>query len=58
MSIAKRKSLVGLIKSDPGGMRKVRRQPEWVERIGDEEQAEAIKFFKKFCCEAKQKNRL
>lgn len=40
MDSAKRKSLVGPIKSDSGGMRKVRRQPEWVERTQDEEGAE------------------
>lgn len=44
MNLAKRKSLVGLIKSDSGGMRKVRRHPEWAERIGDEQEAEAVKL--------------
>lgn len=34
----KRRSLVGPVKSDSGGMRQVRRQLEWIERIGDKSQ--------------------
>lgn len=45
-------------KSDSGGMRKVRRQLEWVERTQDEKGAGTLKVFQKFCCEGKQKNRL
>lgn len=51
----KRESLVGPVKSDSGGMRQVRRQLEWAERIGDEKESGTISFFKKFCCKWKQK---
>lgn len=43
MDLANWKSLVGPIWSDCGGLRKVRRYLEWVERI-DEEEEETIVF--------------
>lgn len=52
MDLANRKSLVGPIRSDSGGLRKVRKQLEQVERL-DEEEETAVFFTKFFFKESK-----